>query len=340
MERLLLSQQQSSPLSLKDSLYYLLSFNPNPPTMRNPCRLVTQHPLTVALIFGNVLGLALGDSSPSDATAASLTSCRCLYGQSCYPGAAAFASLSSRVSQPLVHPTPVASPCYTNPSSSNCATVQANFADAIWRTNQPGAYEFQNFESYIWPNGTIDACYLDTTLGSPCKQGSIPPIGVDARTPSDVQAAVIFARNRNLRLVIKNTGHDYQGRSAGRGAFMIWTHNMKGMSYNAGFSPAGGPSSTTYQGSLLTFTFSGSVVIFFFVQPSLSVQATSGVMHMHSHFRMGVCSLVLSLWAVPLVLLVATLWAEVSALSHQSMALVSDRSHEDNHSYHAFSRCR
>ena len=34
----------------------------------------------------------------------------------------------------------------------------------------------------------------------------MPVIGVDARTPSDIQEAVKFAGNRNLRLVIKNTG--------------------------------------------------------------------------------------------------------------------------------------
>jgi len=39
-----------------------------------------------------------------------------------------------------------------------------------------------NFEAYMFQNGTIEACYLNVTLGFPCMQGSIPPIGVDVRT--------------------------------------------------------------------------------------------------------------------------------------------------------------
>ena len=64
-----------------------------------------------------------------------------------------------------------------------------------------------NFETFTFANGTIEACYLDTTLGVPCGQGSVSVIGVDARVPSDVQAAVKFAAEYNLRLVVKNTGY-------------------------------------------------------------------------------------------------------------------------------------
>ena len=63
-----------------------------------------------------------------------------------------------------------------------------------------------NYEAYIFPNGTVDACYLNTTLGAPCQQGSVSVIGVDARTVEDIQAAVAFSAKHNLRLVVKNTG--------------------------------------------------------------------------------------------------------------------------------------
>ena len=35
--------------------------------------------------------------------------------------------------------------------------------------------------------------------------------------------------------------HDYLGRSTARGAFMLWTHNMKNISYHDMFMPAGAP---------------------------------------------------------------------------------------------------
>lgn len=46
--------------------------------------------------------------------------------------------------------------------------------------------------------------------------------------PEDIASTIRFARKRNIRLVIKNTGHDYMGRSTGAGGLSIWTHYLKG----------------------------------------------------------------------------------------------------------------
>ncbi|KAF5349637.1 hypothetical protein D9756_008853 [Leucocoprinus leucothites] len=170
--------------------------------------------------------------------------CRCIYGSSCWPSEQEFTTLSSGLSQPLIRPVPPASACYppSNPSG-NCSIATTLWRDSLWRADQPGAYENTNFETYMFKNGSVSGCYINTTLGLPCEQGSVPPIGVDARTTEDVQAAVKFAARHNLRLVVKNTGHDYLGRSAGRGAFMIWTHHLKNTTYDANFIPEGGSSS-------------------------------------------------------------------------------------------------
>ncbi|OJA14644.1 hypothetical protein AZE42_02660, partial [Rhizopogon vesiculosus] len=103
-----------------------------------------------------------------------------------------------------------------------------------------------NFETYVFNNGTIDACYLNTSLGVPCSQGSVPIIGVNATTSEDVQAAVKFAVRHNLKLVVKNTGHDYLGRSTYRGSFIVWTHHMKNITYNPSFIPQGAPPNEIY----------------------------------------------------------------------------------------------
>ncbi|KAF9448105.1 FAD-binding domain-containing protein [Macrolepiota fuliginosa MF-IS2] len=175
-------------------------------------------------------------------TCADPSGCRCVYGQYCWPSERDFDSLSAQLSVPLIRPIPPASACYPvgNPSG-NCSDVQQNWSNGIWRSDQPGAYEFSNFETYTnSANGSVSGCYLNTTLGLPCEQGSVAPVGVDARTVGDVQAAVRFAGEYNLRLVVKNTGHDLLGRSAARGAFMIWTHHLKNISYDANFIPEGG----------------------------------------------------------------------------------------------------
>ena len=85
----------------------------------------------------------------------------------------------------------------------------------------------------------------------------MPPVGVDARSASDVQAAVNFVKQYNLKAVIKNTGHDYLGRSTARGGFLIWTHFMKDILYNSTFIPDGAPvtSENTFNGDLPPFLF-------------------------------------------------------------------------------------
>jgi len=64
-----------------------------------------------------------------------------------------------------------------------------------------------------------------------CTLGGYPAYVVNASTVAQVQLGVNFARNRELRLVVKNTGHDFSGKSGGAGALSIWTHHFKGIKF-------------------------------------------------------------------------------------------------------------
>jgi hypothetical protein len=46
-------------------------------------------------------------------------------------------------------------------------------------------------------------------------------------TVEDAQVAIKFAWKNNIRLVIKNTGHDFLGRSTAKGALGLWSHNLR-----------------------------------------------------------------------------------------------------------------
>ncbi|KAF9236141.1 hypothetical protein BU15DRAFT_77241 [Melanogaster broomeanus] len=173
--------------------------------------------------------------------------CLCTSDQSCWPTISEFDQLQSQVSQPLIYPLPTASACYPiSDPSGNCIDVIQNADDGNWRSSMPGSMEAPNFEMFMFKNGTIDACYINTTITGTCGQGSVPVIGVDVRSVADIQAAIGFAVKHNLKLVVKNTGHDYLGRSSARGSFVVWTHNMKNISYNPAFVPQGGPANDTY----------------------------------------------------------------------------------------------
>lgn len=47
------------------------------------------------------------------------------------------------------------------------------------------------------------------TTSSHCLLGGFPEYVVNVTTAAQVQLAVNFARNLNIRLVVKNTGHEY-----------------------------------------------------------------------------------------------------------------------------------
>ena len=140
-------------------------------------------------------------------SAISSSGCLCTSDQPCWPSAATFSQLQSQVSQPLIYPLPSASACYppSNPSG-NCTGVITNWDNGNWRASHPGSLEIANYETLMFRNGTIDACFLNTTITGICGQGSVPVIGVDAHSVADIQAAIGFAVQHNLRLVVKNTG--------------------------------------------------------------------------------------------------------------------------------------
>jgi hypothetical protein len=65
----------------------------------------------------------------------------------------------------------------------------------------------------------------------PCELGSYVRYSVDASGYQDVQRTVAFAASKNIRFVIRNTGHDYLGRSTGAGSLAIWTHHLKDINF-------------------------------------------------------------------------------------------------------------
>ncbi|PPQ74692.1 LOW QUALITY PROTEIN: hypothetical protein CVT26_007602 [Gymnopilus dilepis] len=143
---------------------------------------------------------------------------------------------------------PLAQPCFSRPTPYNvaqCLDVQSNYADHVYRSDNFGAYEIAQWETC---QTTGDDCLLDwTNTSNPaaflppsqCKQGSIPSYYIDVTGPNDVIAAYNFANQYQVPLVIKNTGHDYIGRSSAPGSLALWTHNLDKLVLNNSFVPEG-----------------------------------------------------------------------------------------------------
>ncbi|ROW06279.1 hypothetical protein VPNG_08072 [Cytospora leucostoma] len=71
------------------------------------------------------------------------------------------------------------------------------------------------------------SCDPFTGRDAQCILGSYVPYAVNASGASDYLATMTFAKQHNIRLVIRNTGHDYFGKSTGAGALALWTHHLK-----------------------------------------------------------------------------------------------------------------
>ncbi|PPR06693.1 hypothetical protein CVT26_001454 [Gymnopilus dilepis] len=148
---------------------------------------------------------------------------------------------------------PWAEPCFSSyngkpvkPDQAQCSFVQQNFFNShLNRSQFFGAYDATNYETCM---ATGDQCELDWSNPqnplafrppNDCKQGSIPNFYIDVRGASDIVAALKFVKSTGVRLVIKNTGHDFKGRSSAPGALALWTHNMKSLVHTPNFVPKG-----------------------------------------------------------------------------------------------------
>lgn len=63
--------------------------------------------------------------------------------------------------------------------------------------------------SIMWPIFQGKTCMArNDTAESQCTLGGFPEYAVNVTTAAQIQLAVNLARNLNIRLVIKNTGHE------------------------------------------------------------------------------------------------------------------------------------
>ena len=79
-----------------------------------------------------------------------------------------------------------------------------------------------------------------TGQGANCTIGGYPSYVINASDVRDIQLGVNFARNTGIRLVVKNTGHDFSGKSGGAGSLSIWTHYLKAIAFFPNFNDGAG----------------------------------------------------------------------------------------------------
>ena len=148
--------------------------------------------------------------------------------------------------------TPLALPCFSTYNGQMvqhdtvaCNAVQQSYTSSAFRTQFYGGY--MNSQDEICSSNQTDQCLLDNVnpLNSiaysnvTCYQGSVSPYYINVEEPDDVIQALKFSRETGIRLVIKNSGHDYLGRSSSKNSLALWVRNLRGLWRDPAFVPNG-----------------------------------------------------------------------------------------------------
>lgn len=75
------------------------------------------------------------------------------------------------------------------------------------------------------------SCDPFTDRSKPCTVGNYVSYSIKATSACDVIAGIEFAKSENIRVLARNTGHDFLGRSTGAGALAIWTQGLKNITF-------------------------------------------------------------------------------------------------------------
>ncbi|KAL0938639.1 FAD binding domain-containing protein [Colletotrichum truncatum] len=148
-------------------------------------------------------------------------SCKYLPGDEGWPSQDTWAKLNKTVGGRLVATVPLGTPCHGESyDAAECARLQEE-----WFYSEVHMGSSSSVMAPLFANASCDPFQ---PKDSPCTLGNYVSYAVNASGPADVAAALRFADVNNVRFVIRNTGHDYNGRSTGAGGLAIWTHYLKG----------------------------------------------------------------------------------------------------------------
>ncbi|EED23613.1 FAD/FMN-containing isoamyl alcohol oxidase MreA [Talaromyces stipitatus ATCC 10500] len=146
--------------------------------------------------------------------------CRCFPGDACWPSAVAWSNFNESVDGTLIKTIPLATPCH-NPSYS---AAECDILRERWLLPQE---HYESSSSIMAPWFTNETCDPFHAVSQPCTLGNYVVYSVNISKPEHISKTLAFAQQNNIRVVVRNTGHDYNGKSTGAGAIAIWTHNLK-----------------------------------------------------------------------------------------------------------------
>ena len=136
-----------------------------------------------------------------------------------WPDTASWQRLRESVGGNLLEVHPLFGACEAQPAGAACREMLDNLRNPFFLSDQPAGTEVCGWLDAWTPAASAYA--------------------VRARGTADVVAAVNFARQHRLRLVVKGTGHSYLGTSNAPDSLLVWTRAMSAVTLHEAFVPAG-----------------------------------------------------------------------------------------------------
>ena len=161
--------------------------------------------------LSHITALALSLPTLILATCNSTQTCKITPADASWPSSADWTAFNTSISGTLIKTLPPASSCYTgNPfnSTQNCSSVQTNWNLATWQAETPEGIDYPIYAN----NSCLPTDATGYQDGKGCDIGGSPIYVVNATTEDHVSTAMKWATERNIRVVIKGTGHDLNGR--------------------------------------------------------------------------------------------------------------------------------
>ncbi|KAI0011566.1 isoamyl alcohol oxidase [Xylariaceae sp. FL0662B] len=146
--------------------------------------------------------------------------CRCFPGDSCWPSEQTWSSFNASVGGKLIRTVPLGNVCHDPQYDKvGCDALKSVWTDPITHIESS-----HSVMSALYANASCDPL---APREAECVIGTYVQYAVNASSADDISKTIEFAHERNIRLVIRNSAHDYLGKSTGAGALAIWTKNMK-----------------------------------------------------------------------------------------------------------------
>ncbi|KAJ5113436.1 FAD-dependent isoamyl alcohol oxidase [Penicillium angulare] len=161
------------------------------------------------------------------------STCRNIHGDAGWPRPYEWAELNQTVNGQLIQTVPMGSVCHHEPfgvyNQTACDELRQDWDFRHWKFKvwEMGQIHVTHPSEIMNPYYQNQSCDPFTSPDSPCELGNYASYSINVTGPEDVLAGIRFAKEKNIRLVIKNTGHDYHGRSSGGSSLALWMYNLK-----------------------------------------------------------------------------------------------------------------